>query len=385
MEAGRLWLMENDTTTMSQYEAVEFPLALSNLVWGVPGFWKLGFSSREKLLEIRINWTVVDPANPLDMLAQNVLTPAQLRRHAMLDDFSLHKFAWQYFHAFLNRAYNMDTWRLLARNMLVGTPPIEVAIVLQDGSSTIASITKSLWRRQFALRPFEWWITKALNMWLEDLAEAGIDLEEYMMWEIFESRDSHPVQEDDENLNSDTGWETDEETDGESYERFDNETDDETNEDYEKSGDESNGETNQDSDEGFFANRNEAMRAITTASLKSMKGVRIPESGPSLVMLESGQAFGDWHFLWDPCVEELVGEFWAGLEYSHMKIPGAWVDNDESNEENRGSVCQIRCFDHCGNVCCHLRRWRDEQRGFDVDAGQRPSRVRGMTKCGDCV
>ncbi|SCN93857.1 unnamed protein product [Fusarium fujikuroi] len=55
-------------------------------------------------------------------------------------------------------------------------------------------------------------------------------------------------------------------------------------------------------------------------------GARLPESGPSLVILSVGPRAGDWFFSWDPCVEELSGGFWTALEDIPMKVPGAWVD-----------------------------------------------------------
>ncbi|KAH7253593.1 uncharacterized protein BKA55DRAFT_737387 [Fusarium redolens] len=62
-------------------------------------------------------------------------------------------------------------------------------------------------------------------------------------------------------------------------------------------------------------------------------GARLPEFGPSLVILSVGPRADDWSFSWDPCVEELSGEFWTTLEDAQRKVPGAWVDEEDEDFE----------------------------------------------------
>ncbi|KAF5609966.1 uncharacterized protein FSUBG_3747 [Fusarium subglutinans] len=76
-------------------------------------------------------------------------------------------------------------------------------------------------------------------------------------------------------------------------------------------------------------------------------GARLPKSGPSLVILSVGLRAEDWSFSWDPCVEELSGEFWATLEDAHIKVPGAWVDDGIEDGE-----CLMR-----HRKFCWFRRW----------------------------
>ncbi|KAF5692281.1 cholin permease [Fusarium circinatum] len=74
----------------------------------------------------------------------------------------------------------------------------------------------------------------------------------------------------------------------------------------------------------------DAMARVSKATIRP--GVRFPEFGPSLLILSVGPHPDDWSFSWDPCVEELSGEFWATLEDVGRKVPGAWVyeRNDDS-------------------------------------------------------
>ncbi|KAJ9426992.1 hypothetical protein QL093DRAFT_2573377 [Fusarium oxysporum] len=65
-------------------------------------------------------------------------------------------------------------------------------------------------------------------------------------------------------------------------------------------------------------------------------GTRLPELGPSLVILSVGPRAADWSFSWDPCVEELS-----------VKVPGAWVD-----ERNEDFECLMG-----DRELCRFRRW----------------------------
>jgi hypothetical protein len=46
---------------------------------------------------------------------------------------------------------------------------------------------KEIWQRQFPLGPFEKWFNKGLKMLMQDLAQAGIDVEEYIEFETMAS------------------------------------------------------------------------------------------------------------------------------------------------------------------------------------------------------
>ncbi|CVK86024.1 uncharacterized protein FPRN_06359 [Fusarium proliferatum] len=76
-------------------------------------------------------------------------------------------------------------------------------------------------------------------------------------------------------------------------------------------------------------------------------GTRLPESGPSLVILSVGPRAGDWSFSWDPCVEELSGDFWTALEDISIEVPGAWID-----ERTEDFECLMG-----GHQFCWLQRW----------------------------
>lgn len=81
------------------------------------------------------------------------------------------------------------------------------------------------------------------------------------------------------------------------------------------------------------------------SKVKIKPGVRLPEFGPSLVVISAGPRPDDWSFSWDPCVEELLGEFWAAPEDVEKNIPGAWVDErDEDFECLMGDtvLCWVR-------------------------------------------
>lgn len=95
-------------------------------------------------------------------------------------------------------------------------------------------------------------------------------------------------------------------------------------------------------------------------------GAHLPESGPSLVILSVGPRADDWSFSWDPCVEELSGEFWTALEDSQIKVPGAWVDERTGDFE---------CLMGNPTACCFRRQeWPEIKYREGL-------RVRGMTTC----
>ena len=48
-----------------------------------------------------------------------------------------------------------------------------------------------------------------------------------------------------------------------------------------------------------------------------------------LVSFTYGPRPQDWNFVWDAFVEDFAGEFWQLVEPPPVRIPGAWVDEDE--------------------------------------------------------
>jgi hypothetical protein len=281
-------------------EAFGYHVYTPGLIWDSAGLWKRLRSHifLRQLIDL-IEWDLVNPLVPIEMLSQGAVKPENFRKGPMPFQSSLQTFATQYFHAFLNCQTSMESWRMLARKMFVGATATETSLI------HIAKILTSFWRRQFALRPFEIWVTRAVEMLLEDLVLAGIDLEEYMRWEAIRSREC-------------------------SY---------------------SDGSIEE--------------------SLQLRPGTRIPESGPALVILGSGSMPSDWAFTWDPCVEELSGEFWSMVSYTEQPIPGAWVDFDLHSEQTFGrNNCQI-------DTGCGFQRMYDHKRL----AENKLLRVRGMTTC----
>jgi hypothetical protein len=164
---------------------------------------------------------------------------------------------------------------------IAGVSPLDIVNPHDGAFWNLTSILEALWKRQFSFLPFSRWIQNAITLWLEDLAEASINLEDYMSLEVLYGRECH--------------------------------------------------KNTIDKD----------------AKMWIQPGARLPEFGPSLVILSVGPRADDWSFSWDPCVEELSGEFWTTLEDAQRKVPGAWVDEEDEDFE---------CI--MGNTfLCWLRRW----------------------------
>jgi hypothetical protein len=293
-ELGRILVTEENDTF--GYHAYTF-----ELIWGFEGFWE---SLRSRIffqgLTDTIDWELVNPLVPLEMLSRGAVAPENLRKSYGLSGSNLQDFAAEYLHTFLNSRASMEGWRLLARKMFVGATASEAS------SMNIIEALTSLWRRQFALQPFEIWVRRALGMLLEDLAIAGIDLEEYMRWEAIRSHEC-------------------------SYE-------------------------GQSIAEG----------------LELRPEMRIPESGPALVIHATGRMPSDWAFSWDPCVEELSGEFLSHIE---QRIPGAWVDFDPYNEQGQ-ALRYAKC--HKKQRYCPIMRLMGGKNKLEEN---KLLRVRGMTTC----
>lgn len=269
-ELGRILMMEENDTF--GYHAYTF-----KLIWGFEGFWEplRSHISFQGLTDM-IDWELVDPLVPLEMLSRGAVVPERLRKNYGLPGSNLQDFATEYLHTFLNGRASMEGWRLLTRKMFVGATASEASFM------HIIGVLTSLWRRQFALQPFEIWVRRALGMLLEDLAIAGVDVEEYMRWEATCS-----------------------------YQSSDN---------------------------------SDGQRTVGLVRLRS--GMRIPASGPALVIRATGRMPSDWAFSWDPCVEELSSEFWSILSLVEQPIPGAWADFDSYSE-------QEQALEYPG---CHMRQ-----------------------------
>ncbi|KAM0211394.1 hypothetical protein ACHAPA_005227 [Fusarium lateritium] len=314
-----VWSLQWTDATLTEFghmlmteenDAVEHHAHTSRLVWHYEGFWEplrrhIHF---QELLD-GLLWDRVNPLVPLEMLSQGALCPEDFRKR------SLYAFAREYFHTFLNSKAAMEDWRMLARTIFIGATAFEASFM------NIAQILTSLWRRQFALRPFETWVKRALGLLLEDLAIAGIDLEEYMGWEAFGS-----YEDDSSNDCSDDGSD----------------------------------ESSDDNSDDFCGPR-------------CYSGMRIPRSGPALVILRTGSMPNDWAFSWDPCVEQLVSEFWLRIEHTERPIPGAWVDFDQYSEQVlRDNWCYMRRW------VCQLKRLNSDKWRWEEN---KLLRVRGMTTC----
>ncbi|WJG34716.1 uncharacterized protein FOBCDRAFT_247990 [Fusarium oxysporum Fo47] len=232
-------------------------------------------------------WGYLNPTVMLELLKSGLAVPSDFPpcRCTMIwtgicDCYDTN-FFYQYFHALLNKDQSFSDWRCLARKVFLGVPPLNIVHPHEGAFSSLTSILEGLWGRQFPLLPFERWIQNATTLWLEDLAEAKIDLEEYMSLEVLYSRECHM---------DCSGKHTE---------------------------------------------------------VEIQPGTRLPEFGPSLVILSVGPRADDWSFSWDPCVEELSGEFWTTLDNAQVKVPGAWVD-----ERNEDFECLMG-----DRELCRFRRW----------------------------
>ncbi|KAG4256137.1 hypothetical protein FPRO03_05085 [Fusarium proliferatum] len=233
------------------------------------------------------DFSYLDPAVPLELLRGGLAVAADFPPYVCSSSTDgicgcySSSLIYEYFHALLNNEKTFHDWRCLARKALIGVSPLDIVHPHDGAFWNLTTILEVLWKRQCLLHPFARWIQHAVPLWLEDVAAAGINLEEYMSLELLYSR-----------------------------------------------------EFGQDT-------------VCKGTKVEVQPGVRLPESGPSLVILSVGPRANDWSFSWDPCVEELSGEFWSMLEDAQIKVPGAWVDERPEDLE-----CIMRHRD-----LCWFRRW----------------------------
>lgn len=284
MELARIWTAEMGGIGQEYYKTSNFVPAF----WSVPNLYTI-LSEPGSVRQV-INsfiWGYLNPTVMLELLKSGLAVPSDFPpcRCTMIwtgiCDCYDKNFLYQYFHTLLNKDKSFSDWRCLARKVFLGVPPLNIVHPHEGAFSSLTSILEGLWRRQFPLLPFERWIQNATTLWLEDLAEAKIDLEEYMSLEVLYSRECHM---------DCSGKHTE---------------------------------------------------------VEIQPGTRLPEFGPSLVILSVGPRADDWSFSWDPCVEELSGEFWTTLDNAQIKVPGAWVD-----ERNEDFECLMG-----DRKLCRFRRW----------------------------
>ncbi|KAJ3542979.1 hypothetical protein NM208_g3813 [Fusarium decemcellulare] len=269
-----------------------------------------------KGLEFGHSWEWLDPELPLDLLTEGSITPRFFRQKPVYREekfgYDLYEFLFHYFHMVLNGwDVEVEHWRALARGVFNGAAPREVAQPWNLSKRHLPLLCRTLrdiWKRQFPLGSFANWLAGALSMWLEDIANAGVDLEEYFLWEASTCR----------------------------------------------------GDTELD------------------PKIEVQRGTRIPGYGPSLVIVEHGKRPDDWLFEWDPCVEELVGEFWDVVETPN--IPGAWVEDDENEIEDGLSHLTHLCRmgKPFGCIISSARYW---SKCSATGGSARLVRVRGMERC----
>ncbi|KAF4996336.1 hypothetical protein FDECE_12480 [Fusarium decemcellulare] len=277
---------------------------------GSGGLSRLLFSPADmvKGLEFGHSWEWLDPELPLDLLTEGSITSSFFRQKPVYREekfgYDLYELLFHYFHMILNGwDVEVEHWRALVRGVFNGATPREVAQpwnLSKRRLPLLCRTLKDIWKRQFPLGAFTKWLARAVSMWLKDIADAGVDLEEYFLWEISTSR----------------------------------------------------GDSELD------------------PKIKLQRGGRILEYGPSLVILEHGKRPEDWLLEWDPCVEELVGEFWNGVETPN--VPGAWVgDDDNEIEDGLTNFCPV------GNpLGCILSSARYWSTGSGTGALARLGRVR---------
>ncbi|EGU74294.1 hypothetical protein FOXB_15190, partial [Fusarium oxysporum f. sp. conglutinans Fo5176] len=214
-----------------------------------------------------LSWWDVNPAVALELIKSGLAETSDFPPYfcsSRLDGICecyTDNFIYQYFHALLNNDSSFNDWRCLARKTFLEVSPLDIVHPHDGAFLNLTGILEALWKRQFLLLPFARWIQNAITLWLEDLAAAGMNLEEYMSLELLYSREFH------KNI------------------------------------------------------------VCKDTKVEIRPGAHLPESGPSLVVLSVGPRADDWSFSWDPCVEELSGEFWTTLEDAQIKVPGAWVDD----------------------------------------------------------
>ncbi|EXK77594.1 hypothetical protein FOQG_17702 [Fusarium oxysporum f. sp. raphani 54005] len=240
----------------------------SDAFWKVPSVYTLLLetgSVRQMLPSL--SWWDVNPAVALELIKSGLAETSDFPPYfcsSRLDGICecyTDNFIYQYFHALLNNDSSFNDWRCLARKTFLEVSPLDIVHPHDGAFLNLTGILEALWKRQFLLLPFARWIQNAITLWLEDLAAAGMNLEEYMSLELLYSREFH------KNI------------------------------------------------------------VCKDTKVEIRPGAHLPESGPSLVILSVGPRADDWSFSWDPCVEELSGEFWTTLEDAQIKVPGAWVDD----------------------------------------------------------
>ncbi|ENH65198.1 hypothetical protein FOC1_g10006051 [Fusarium oxysporum f. sp. cubense race 1] len=264
MELGRHWTTEIGGISGEYLERHPF----SDAFWKVPSVYTLLLetgSVRQMLPSL--SWWDVNPAVALELIKSGLAETSDFPPYfcsSRLDGICecyTDNFIYQYFHALLNNDSSFNDWRCLARKTFLEVSPLDIVHPHDGAFSNLTGILEALWKRQFLLLPFARWIQNAITLWLEDLAAAGMNLEEYMSLELLYSREFH------KNI------------------------------------------------------------VCKDTKVEIRPGAHLPESGPSLVILSVGPRADDWSFSWDPCVEELSGEFWTTLEDAQIKVPGAWVDD----------------------------------------------------------
>ncbi|KAF4342824.1 hypothetical protein FBEOM_3233 [Fusarium beomiforme] len=192
LESVRIWAEEIGGITDD--ECMED--GVSGTFWQLRNFHKLLPSPRALHQLIgSLDWSDVDPAIPLEMLRSGLVlasdfTPCHCSSKPDQDRRSyLQNFIWQYFHALLNRDRSFQDWRSLTRKIFIGLSAWDIVHPHYVRPQNLVGVLRALWQRQFALLSFERWIQMAMRLWLEDLADAKIDLEEYMKWEMVYSRE----------------------------------------------------------------------------------------------------------------------------------------------------------------------------------------------------
>ncbi|KAF5625637.1 hypothetical protein F52700_9002 [Fusarium sp. NRRL 52700] len=329
MELARIWQADIGGLQQDHWQDIGYRFAF----WVVPNLYTI-LPDPGSVRQVIAGFSLchLDPAVPLELLRSGLAVAADFPPYVCSSNPDgicgcyNSSLIYEYFHALLNNEKTFHDWRCLARKSLLGVSPLDMVHPHNGAFWNLTSILEVLWNGQFLLFPFEKWIKNAVALWLEDVAAAGINLEEYMSLELLYGRDIY-----------------------------------------------------QDT-------------VCKDLKVEIQPGARLPKSGPSLVILAVGSRANDWSFSWDPCVEELSGEFWATLEDARIKVPGAWVD--EGTEEDE---CLMR-----NSKLCWLRRWtRNESsiaaRYYPKEEYKQPMRmggpegtergdherlrIRGMTTC----
>ncbi|KAI1039142.1 hypothetical protein LB505_007515 [Fusarium chuoi] len=329
MELARIW--QADVGGLEQEDWLD--VGFRSAFWVVPNLYTILLEPGSIRQVIAIfNFGYLDPAVPLELLRGGLAVAADFPPYVCSSSTNgicgcyTSSLIYEYFHALLNNEKTFHDWRCLARKALLGVSPLDIVHPHDGAFWNLTSILEVLWKRQFLLLPFERWIQNAVTLWLEDVAAAGINLEDYMSLELLYSRE------------------------------FDQDT------------------------------------VCKGTKVEVQPGVRLPESGPSLVILSVGSRAHDWSFSWDPCVEELSGEFWSTIKDAQIKVPGAWVDEGPEDLE-----CLMRHRD-----LCWFRRWirneakiakgynpkeehKQQMRLRGLEGTERKGhgglRIRGMTTC----